>query len=198
MNTLGGKYEFETVGNTYRYVIPTQKQWLRIGMNALLLVVLAILLFPSDLSTILKQGVGQLDPRILLVDGIAVILLALMALDVLYQVAGKEVVEISDDAVVIRHHILGIGPSRRTRAEKVSGMVVSPDRYQPGFLLGSRYGFFDFGRGWVALGGGKERQGLTRPNRFGASLGEAEARQLLGQILSRFPQYRVAEANPSP
>ena len=199
MNMLGGQYEFDMVGNTYRYVFPSPKEWLRIGTNAVLLVVVAFLLWPSDLFTILSSGLEKIDPRLAVVDGVAVVILAVMALDLLYQVIGKEVVEVSDEAVVIRHQILGIGPFRRTPAAKVSGLVVSQQTDRPGFLLGgSRNGLFDFNRGRVALGSGKDWLGVARSYRFGASLGEAEARQLAAQILSRFPQYRVAEGNPHP
>ena len=197
INVLGGQYEFETIGNTYRYVLPSQKDWLQIGMNALFLVAFAALFLSGDLFTVLSHGFGQIDRRLLLVDGIIVVVLAVNVLDLLYQVMGKEIVEISDEAVVVRHQIFGIGPSRRTPAAKVSGLFVSQQKDQIGFRFGgSRNGFFDFGGGRVALRGGKDWLGVTRSYRFGASLGETEARQLAAQILSRFPQYRGAEGNP--
>lgn len=198
MNALGGgSYAFETIGSTYRLVFPYRKEWLRIVSSGLVLAVLPYLLFFGNLGPLFDTGFTPVNLTTLVIFGVLVVVAGLMVLELLWQLAGKEVVEVSDDAVVMAHQILGIGLSQKIPADKIGGIFVSQQNSWAG-VGGMRrdYRFFNFSRGWVALTSGKSLLGRPVTYRFGTSLDAGEAGDVVTLILSRFPQYKM-ESRPA-
>lgn len=199
MNLMdGAHYTFENIGTAYRFNMPYRKEWWRIVSYGVSAVVVAAIVLPFSLSALSEAGSGRIELPIWLLLGLALIFgVGLGLLEMLWQLAGQEVVEISDDALVIRHHIFGLGPAKRFAPESVSGLQVSPqkDWMEPQIFGRRDYRFFNFKRGCVALNSGKSLLGRPVTYRFGTGLDETEAGQVVAQILSRFPQYR---AKPAP
>jgi hypothetical protein len=194
--TDGGHSTFETIGSTYRFVFPYRKEWLYIVIYG---AAAALVLFFLPEVLCFGSGPEQISLTDLAAGGFLVLaLMGLMLLEIMWQLAGKEVAEISVDEVIIRHHIFGLGPSKRFPAAKVSGLFVSRINSWSGVWWVRDYRFFNFKRGRVALNSGKNLLGRPVTYRFGTSLNEGEATQVVTQILGRFPQYRVADGNPHP
>ncbi len=193
MNVTGGEhYTFETVGNTYRYICPYGKEWLLIVSYGVTAAAIIIFGFPLAGATLRTYGLRQINLVEIIIALVLALTLGSMALELLWQLLGKEVLEISDDGVVIAHQILGIGPSKHLAAGKIDSLFV-PQLPIGWSALGMRrdYRFFNFNRGRVALNGGKTLLGQPVTYRFGTGLDEGEAAQVVAQILSRFPQYRA-------
>jgi hypothetical protein len=187
-------YTFENIGATYRFIFPYRKEWLRIGSYALSVVILAVILLPAAGSLLFQDGFSSEGMLFSVVfGGFCLLFGGLVLMEALWQLMGREVVEVDDDAMVIRHQILGIGPSKRFPAEKVDGLSVSQDnRWASVWGGGGRdYRFFNFKRGRVALNSGKSLLGSPNTYRFGTILDEGEAEQVVTMILNRFPQYKA-------
>jgi hypothetical protein len=143
-------------------------------------------------------GSGRWGLEFWLLLGFALIFgVGLGLLEMLWQLVGQEVVEISDDGLVIRHLILGLGPAKKFAPESISGLQVArPTDWATSQFFGSRdYRLFNFKRGWVALKSGKSMLGQPVTYRFGTSLDDVAAGQVVAQILGRFPQYRAKPGN---
>ena len=188
-------FQIEDLGASLRFTFLYRKYWLEI---AVLSIVLAIGLS----GTVYYVGVllaGQaLIPFtnfsvVLLLNLLIVLVVAVVCLtELLWQLVGREVVEISAEEVVMRHRIFGLGPSRRHEARNISGVFVSQRKYAGvGWLRFQReMRFLSFKRGRIALNNGKTIWGGVRTYRFGSILGEAEAREIVALIHERFPQYQ--------
>jgi hypothetical protein len=102
----------------------------------------------------------------------------------LWQVAGREVIEISYDAFKIGRKVLGIGPNKSYNPINVDNLRI--DENQPaGSSRASRFGTAG------SLGGGRlvfDYGGAQV--RFGSGLDSNEAKLLLAEIQSRYPRYR--------
>ena len=198
MNTIdGAHYVLENVGNTYRFIMPYRKEWWRIISYAISAAVVLVVVLPLSLTVFTDVGSGKIGLEVLVLFGFALVFgVGLALMELLWQLVGREVVEISDDALVIKHQILGLGPSKKFTPESISGLQVArqSDWATPQFFGTRDYRLFNFKRGWVALSSGKSLVGRPVTYRFGTNLEEIEAGQVVAQILGRFPQYRAKPA----
>jgi hypothetical protein len=126
-----------------------------------------------------------------------------LIVELFWQFAGKEVMEISQDGIVVRHQIFGLGILRRYRIDKLSSVFVTRYKvdydwfdifiiYPPFSICWFKYGKVAFNYGCCWLVGG--------PNtfRFGTGLGWKEATQIVSIIYNRFPQYQFKQSKPVP
>jgi hypothetical protein len=119
----------------------------------------------------------------------------LYGIELLWQLIGKEVLEVSLDDIIISHWIMGFGISRRYPADKIEGVFVSQARdrniWHRLFFRRDVSGFSFFKHGKVALNCGRYWL-LSRPKtfRFGTGLTEEEAEHIVSMIHNRFPHYR--------
>ncbi len=190
MNAVSGgeSYTFETVGATYRFVFPYRTEWLRVISNGVGVAVIVVLLF-SQFGLTLVADAERMSLVVLLLAAVFAVALAVTASEILWQLAGREVVVISDDGVVIRHAILGLGPARKFPAEKIDRLYASADQSWLNTWGQRDYRWFNFRRGRVALDSGKTLWGSANTFRFGTRLDDGEAAQVVGVIVGRFPQY---------
>jgi len=193
MNYSGsGNYTFETVGATYRFVVPVRKDWLRIGISVLAVVFVVWIVWPSDWGLLAGDNVQAANLVLLVVIGVIIFGLVLQLLEIVWQLLGREVLEVSDDAVIVRHQVLAIGPSRKVPADKVTGLAVaSTQGGRSGWNTRRDYQFLSFRYGRIVVSGGKGVLRQTATVRFGTGLDEGEAQQVVDLILNRFPQYKV-------
>jgi hypothetical protein len=197
MNVMdGGHYTLETLGSTYRFVFPYRKEWFLILSYGVAGVLAVAFFIPIGLNSPPGNGLGQLGTLDVVLNGFFVVILGLMLVELLWQLAGKEVVEVSDEAVILRHQILGLGPSKRFSVDQVGGLFVSPpDTWATGRGARRDYRFWNFKRGHVGLNSAKSPSSQPDTYRFGTGLDENEAGQVVAQILGRFPQYRPKPEN---
>lgn len=95
--------------------------------------------------------------------------------------------------IVIKHQVLGLGLARKFSLNRVNGVFVSrQDNSDLNYYLDSKelkFFFLSFKQGKVAINYGKTILGGINTIRFGASLHEGEAKQMVKLIHEKFPQY---------
>jgi hypothetical protein len=100
----------------------------------------------------------------------------------LWQIAGKEVVDINSQLITIRRMTLGIGIPKEYIGECVKDLRVSPPVYSSlGWSRGAE--FWGLSGGWIAFDYG------AKTIRFGSGVDEAGAKQVVSSIKERFPHY---------
>jgi hypothetical protein len=189
-------YTIEELGGTMRIEMPSRKNWLEIFfigfeivflLAMLIFVVITIFTGEGDLTTRFPS-----PPIIIINSFIFLVFGASIFADGLWQLMGKEVVEVDYDYFVVRHLVLGFEVSKKYPAEKVEGVFVSRFKRQwlNSLISRKKLGFYNFKRGSISLNVGKSIFGGVITTRFGAILDEAEARQIVAMILGHFPQYK--------
>jgi hypothetical protein len=105
----------------------------------------------------------------------------------LWQLVGKEIVEISYEAIKIQRAVAGFGRKKEYLASYIKDLRVSPLAADSNYPFGrSRASsFYGLSGGPLAFDYG------AKTFRFGSGVDEAEAKQILEKIVSRFPQFRA-------
>jgi hypothetical protein len=128
-----------------------------------------------------------------------------MVVEFFWHLSGKEVMEISQDGIVMRHQIFGFGISQQYRTDKLNGVFVPSYRDKKDWLyilVYDRYRYlysnfvqfkdgkvaFNYGRNWL-IGG-------PATFRFGTGIGWHESTQIVAMIHNRFPQYQFKQSKP--
>jgi hypothetical protein len=104
----------------------------------------------------------------------------------LWQLTGKENIEVSYDLIKIQRALFGLGRTREYAATHIKNLRVTP--------WGADQNIFGRSRAssvWGISGGLLAFDYGAKTFRFGAGVDEAEAKQILEEIVARFPQYRV-------
>ncbi len=102
-----------------------------------------------------------------------------------WQLTGKEKIEVSNDSVKIRRAIYRFGKISEYLTSHIKGMRVSPVTIGNNWLGWSGAASF-----WGISGGHLVFDYGSKTIRFGGGVDEAEARQILEEIYTRFPQYQ--------
>ena len=145
--------------------------------------------FATDLVSFGAQGSFQLLLDVMLFAIVTAGAASVIA-DLLWQIRGQELLEVSSQQISIRHRVLGIEFARKFGANWIDAVFVSRD--MPAAYLvyqGFGMGFLDFKGGKVAINTGKNLLGVVT-HRFGTSLLTHEANEIVAMIHKRFPQYR--------
>lgn len=182
-------YTLEDSSASIKLVFPSRKNWLVIFIYVSTFIYLAVqqLLWvinrPTQPTTSIPEGYSGIVFMIML---FFVGIMAIEALELLWQLVGKEVVEIGEECIIVRHHILGLGISKQYPANTIACVFVSR-RGNKGWTwyFERRLRFFDFKSGRIGFSAGNKAW------RFGASLEKTEAEQIVGEIHRRFPHYRI-------
>lgn len=98
----------------------------------------------------------------------------------LWGIAGREVVVLTGQALVLRREIFGIGRSREFDLDHVRDLRFAPAVYNP-WDSSAAFQFWGIGGGSLAFDYG------ARTYRFGAGVDEAEAKFLAGALKQRCP-----------
>jgi hypothetical protein len=193
MYSATGRYTVEDMGTTLRFEMRCRKNWLEIGVIGIEIMVLIGVLY---LSWITSRGdlANYVLSSTYTIISIAFDLIAFVYVlsDGLWQIVGKEVAEVDNDYFTIRHLIFGRGVSMKLEAQKVNNASVTfqEKNWKNSVLSRKLSGFLSFKSGNITLSYGKSRLSMLKNARFGAILEEAEARQVVGMIVGRFPQYQ--------
>jgi hypothetical protein len=125
-----------------------------------------------------------------------ILFFALFLFELLWLVYGVEILEVRNAHIVMKHQIFGFGLSKKFQSNKVNGIFVSQSKIDDQFLWQLTKGFMpaDFKKGMVAFNYGKTLFGSVKTFRFGTSLNEGEARQIVNLIYEKFPQYNYKKS----
>lgn len=187
------RYTIEDLGDSLKITIPSRKHWFSIPFCFLWLAAWAFgeIVTSSGLiraafilssapsatrSVYICLSLGWLFLGVWTVYG-AFVLYAL-----LWQLLGKEIVEVSSQSIQVRRQVLGLGRLKEYLAEHIKNLRISPMGHNKlgrssirSFLgLAGSLVTFDYG---------------AKTFRFGSRADEAEAKQILTAIQQRFPQY---------
>ena len=157
------------------------KRWVDIVSVAVeILVVLAVVLYGIFITPIPASFVPFL-----------VLFFVLFLVELLWILYGVEILEVSNSRIVIKHRIFGFGLSKRFPAKKIGGVFVTRSKIADQFLWQFGKGFMpaDFKKGLITLYYGKSLWGRIKTFRFGTTLNETEAQQIVKLIHEKFPQY---------
>lgn len=196
MSTTLKRYTVEESGVSLRLMLPYRTQWFTTTMLALGFVFLVAAFIPLAFNLFMGNMVwflGNTHQPIFFLNIAILLLTALLWLvEILWQLVGKEVVEVTDDHIIIQHQIFGLRIRNKYHADSINGVFISRQKEHWLTMLFSSRGFrfLNFGRGRVALNSGKTIFGEVKTYRFGSILDEEEAQQIVTMIHRRFPKYK--------
>jgi hypothetical protein len=101
----------------------------------------------------------------------------------LWQIAGKEVIEISSASISIAKKVLSFSHPKEYEASYIQSLRVSPPIQSTWSPFGSTGRVWGTGEGIIAFDYG------AKTYRFGSGLDEAEAKMISSEIMTRYPQY---------
>lgn len=117
-------------------------------------------------------------------------------IDVLWRIVGKEVVEINEGHIAIRHQVLFIRITKTFRTPETTCIVLSnhkEDKDIGALLIALKdRRLSSFERGKLAFNYGKTYAGRTHYVRFGPSLDREEMIEVADIIYQKFPQYKCS------
>ena len=129
-----GHYTMENMGATLRFEMPSQKNWLNIALYAILLALFAPLGVLLTIGFVRNGGIPSIDASSNLTLVFYGLLQAVIFLDFIvegaWQLAGREVVEIDDDHIRLRHQIFGVGFTKKYAADKIGGIYLRVSKKQ--------------------------------------------------------------------
>jgi hypothetical protein len=154
-------------------------------VSIIVFAVVVISIIVSNASELAPPGVGLIVLGLILAFP-----LLLFGIELLWQIAGTEVLEVSAHGVILRHLVFRHGPYLLLAADQIDQIFVSAHPL-PRFSVGrGRYGFMNFKRGALAINCGTYRLfGGPRTFQFGTNLSSTEPEQINLIIRGRFPQY---------
>ncbi len=187
------RYTVEDLEDTLQFTIPSRKYWFILIFIPFWLIMWAIA--EVMVAGILIGGLvgalngtidrpGLIFPAIFLVVWLSAWTVGgfLVVYAFLWQLVGKEILEVSPQSVTVRRRILGFNRSKEYLAEHISGLRVTP---LPTTAFGIRANGF-----WGMTAGPLTFDYGAKTFRVASGAEEAEAKQIIAAIQQRFPQYR--------
>lgn len=176
------KHKLEDTGQTLRLVLPSRKHVLPLVIFPIWLIGWCLATALASLPFIADPSRGFPDPFLAVWLILWIAGEAYACLTLLWQVAGKEIIEASYQSISLRRDMFGVGRISTYLAEHIRDLRATTHSvpYSPFARL--TYGW-SLGHGTLAFDHG------ARTVRFGATLEEAEAKAIIEAIGQRFPQY---------
>jgi len=185
------KHTCEDLGDKLIIAIPSPKHWFRIILMGIYTLVLAI----AGLSFLGYLEFGQeLDKPPILFFIIFVIFwivfLCLMIYQLLWQIVGKEDIEITAQSIKISRVVPVLHSQKEYLASYIKELRVSSSNLNlnPPMMSWTYSYYYPWHHN--AIGSLAFDYG-AKTFRFGMSIDEAEAKQILAEIQQKFPQYRM-------
>jgi hypothetical protein len=189
------QFTIENLSTGIRFSLPYRKRWVEILFMSFGIFVIFSAIFSLILNSLTGKTTGGFEilssPIACLNITIVVLVGSVFLVEWLWLLIGLEIVEVTDDYIVIHHRILGIGFSKRIYADKIDNVFISRKGSEWfNDLLSSGGKLQNFKIGKIAINNGKTIFGEKRTFRFGSILDESEAEQIVSMIHQRFPKYR--------
>jgi hypothetical protein len=182
-------------GDSLVITLPARRDWITIvflGIWSLVWLGVEVTVLSVVVGSLLRGGPGLAAAEIAAAAPFAILWLSIWTFGGLFalytwlwQVTGREVIEVSREGIKLSRQVLGRGRAKTYLAEHIQDLRVSPSPFaslaawrggrQPWAMLGALA--FDYG---------------ARTIRF-ADTDEAEAKQILKEILRRYRQYEPQE-----
>lgn len=177
------RYRFIDTGTKLRFELPPRRPWYNVLFLALGLLMWGVI--GSQFVFGLGYNFSAIGPDwFWIVWSLGWVgALAFNLLILAYMVLGGEVLEVDQDGLMTRRHILGVGRTLVYDARSIKELRASPQTYSPW----ARYqgmGNWGLSGGQIAFDYG------ARTLRLGSGLDEGEARQIVATIRDRFKRYR--------
>jgi xanthosine utilization system XapX-like protein len=203
VNPAAPRHTLEDRGDSLAIIIPARRQWFAIIFLCVWLMVWAFggLVVGGGLLVGLFQLLGgDLKMPVPPVQGAGVGLVVLVwfvgwtiggafaLYTLLWQLAGREFIQVSEQSIRIQPQVFGLGRSKVYRAENIRGLRVGPAPYDP-YRRPNLFGPFSASQGWLAFDYG------ARTVRCGIGVDEAEAMQISWEIQRRFFQYQCVASS---
>jgi len=198
------RFKIETTEtNATRFIVPSRKNWFTIFFLGFWLTGWAFgeIMVLGIMATSIFGAVAGKAPNattgLLGVSGFLLFWLAgwtvgggFVIYTFFWQVAGKEVIEVSASGITIANKIFSFSRPKEFDSQYVKDLRVS----QPADSMWSPWGragqFWGRGQGIIAFDYG------AKTYRFGSGLDEAEAKMILSEIAQRCPQYLPRASQP--
>jgi hypothetical protein len=194
------RYAIEDSGTSLKIIIPSRKHWLGILFLAYWLIGWAfgeIAVGEFLLAGLIGVPLGKLselsgvEPAVC--SGVGLFLLAwfggwtvggaLVIYTFLWQLTGKEIVEVSHLSITVSRQVFGFSRPKEYLAEHVKNLRVASPAGDGWFGRPRATGFWGLSDGSIVF------NYRARLFRFGSGADGAEAKQIIAAIRQRFPQY---------
>lgn len=174
------RYKSEVLGNLLRITIPSSKNW---SKHTVMLAIFG--LTPLVLIMLFRQGGVAVLIQILCLGWWALVVIWIMY-NFLWEMVGKEEIELSPDEIKIHETIFGIGwPPRVYAVGEISRIRVDASGRVGPYAPNDEGGIsISKGTGMIAF----DWQG-KHTDRMGICLTEAEANELVATIQRQYPQF---------
>jgi hypothetical protein len=197
------RHAIEDLGTSLKISIPSRKHWFVIPFLGFWLIgwafgeiVVGGTLLAGFINILFGKSLESSGIEPAACSGVGLFLLAWLGIwtvggaftiyAFLWQLAGKEIVEVSLQSITTSRQVLGFSRPKEYLAEHIKDLRVAP----PG------NGWFGWPRAtsfWGLSGGSVAFDYGARTFRFGSGADEAEAKQIIAAIQQRFPQYRAQD-----
>ena len=194
-------YSLEDSDDGLRFTIPSETNWIWIIVLGLWLIfwvasevfiwAVGIPVLVEMLSSLAhKQSIMNLPGNwvvlfILLVLGVWTIGGMFNLYGFLWQLVGREVIEINEQLIRVRRLVFGRGCTKKYIAKRIRNMHVTSGYRNRWLVNAGRSSPVRLSDGFIAFD--YERKVIY----FGSGIAVEEARQILSQVQQRFPQYRI-------
>lgn len=177
-------YRSEVLGNELRITIPTPKKLFTTIFLSVWLAFWSIIGGAFALRAIVGIVGGEVDIFL----SLWAIFWALGEIEgmyhLLWQLVGKEEIEVAPDSIVIHHAILGIGQSKVYASKNISYLRVDPTGREEPYAPNSEGISLSRGTGMIAF----DYMGKTI--RIGIGVNQSEAKELVAEIQRQYPQFK--------
>ncbi|GIK66910.1 MAG: hypothetical protein BroJett018_47040 [Chloroflexota bacterium] len=188
------RYTLDDGADTLKFSIPAKKHWASLPIMSIWLIFWAVAEIGVGgglIAGLIGILTGDVNPANGVCPGLFMIVWftiwtlggTSVLLSVLWQFMGVETIRVNQDDLWVRRQILGVGRSKLYDVQYIHALRVVPS--EP-YLFRRRqnpYPQWFFNSGTLAFDYG------AKTYRIGSDLEEAEAREILASIQSRFPQY---------
>src|SRR5574341_29395 len=184
MITSHQNYTVENSDETINFNVSFIKRWIDIVSVAIeILAVFAVVVYAIFIMPIPASFVPFL-----------ILFFVLFLVELLWILYGVEILEVSNSRIVIKHRIFGFGLSKKFLSKKIGGVFVTRSKIDDQFLWQLTKGFMpaDFKKGMITIYYGKSLLVRIKTFRFGTTLNENEAPQIVKIIHEKFPQYKYS------
>ncbi|MFZ5904694.1 MAG: hypothetical protein ACOYZ8_14200 [Chloroflexota bacterium] len=184
---FSARHTAENFGDRFLISIPSKKNWFQMVFLFIWLAGWAfgeVMVGDILLAVFLKNSVGVpiLFLFVWLAGWTAGGVFALYAL--LWQLAGKEIIEINGQAIRIGRSIFGIHFPKEYTSQYIKDLRVSTSMPPDMFGWSRTFALWGLGPGMIAFDYG------AKTIRFSSGVDEAEAKQIISEILQNYPQYK--------
>ncbi len=181
------RYSVEESPSSIKITILPHRQWFAIGLMTVVFFAFLFTFVPDIMSSFARERQASPFGEALAVLVYTLLAIALLtwSLDLLWQIKGREVVEITRDSLTLLHLAGSFKVSRKCELIKIEQLSILPlksKHARPAFFSTQEFLFLNFGYGRLELSYDRNRNGNEKVIRFGSALKEIEVHKLAALI----------------